>query len=200
MKHHMTVSLFMTMYTEQVNEHPVGCTQRTSSWIAIYTEQVNEHPVGCTQRTSCLHWTSKWASCWLYTENLFMTSYLHWASKWAYCWLYTENLFMTIYTEQVNEHPVVVHREPHIYTEQVNHPVGCEPHIYTEQVNEHPVGCRHTENALMPLYCSIVKSFVCFVLSVAGHMHPLNHVSTAIWLADLWANALKACNKRNIIM
>ena len=41
MKHHMTVSLFMTIYTEQVNEHPVGCTQRTSSWLSTLSKQMS---------------------------------------------------------------------------------------------------------------------------------------------------------------
>ena len=41
----------MTIYTEQVNEHPVGCTQE-KLFMTIYTEQVNGHPVGCTQRNS----------------------------------------------------------------------------------------------------------------------------------------------------
>ena len=80
-----TEKLFMTIYTEQVNEHPVGCTQRNSSWLAILSKQM---------------------SILLVVHREPLHDYLYWASKWASCWLYTEKLFMTSYTEQVNEHPV----------------------------------------------------------------------------------------------
>ena len=44
--------LLVTIYTEQVNDHPVGCIEPL---MTIYTEQENDHPVGCTPLSDYLH-------------------------------------------------------------------------------------------------------------------------------------------------
>ena len=63
--------------------------------------------------------------------------------------------------------------------------VHREPHIYTEQVNEHPVGCTHAENLFMTIYTEQVNEHP---VALVVHRELASHVSTnSFWcLTDLY--------------